>query len=291
LEPPRYSYKDFAAWQYGLLTNGELKTYQDFWFDKFKNGIRRASFPVSQPDDLDFPIEKSCVFEVNTAGTKRLVTLSSSLSTTLFVSLLASVKALLRWYNGFDEIVVGTPSTGRVHGEVENIVGYFGNVLPLTTEISMDLTFAGLIANAKQTLREAITYDTYPLDRILMDLKDGGCIDTLKLFDVLVVMNTTFQPLDANGLRITDISVETQNTKYDVLFFFELINDRIQCRIEYNRNLFGSATISLIRTRLQYLLERFGENPNVKLSDVFEMMEDHMTASSQTLITSINIDL
>ena len=63
--------------------------------------------------------------------------LAQSLGSSLFVTVLAAFKLLLRRYSGRDDLVVSTPSLGRNRPELQGgLVGCFVNLIALRTNMA-----------------------------------------------------------------------------------------------------------------------------------------------------------
>ena len=63
--------------------------------------------------------------------------------------LLALYFVLLHKYSNQNEIVVGTPSSGRTHPDVERTVGVFINMLPLKNTIRTESLFLDFLARVE----------------------------------------------------------------------------------------------------------------------------------------------
>ena len=61
------------------------------------------------------------------------------------MTLLAAFQALLSRYSGQDDIVVGAPIANRNRAEVEGLIGFFANTLPLRADLAGDPTFRELL--------------------------------------------------------------------------------------------------------------------------------------------------
>ena len=58
-------------------------------------------------------------------------------SSSLFATVLAAFKVLLRRFSGRDDLIVGTPSSGRGRPDLEgNLVGCFVNLVALRTNMA-----------------------------------------------------------------------------------------------------------------------------------------------------------
>src|SRR5258707_939775 len=104
------------------------------------------------PAGLDLPTDKprpavqsfrgaTEVFSLPAPLVERLKALGRQDQATLFMILEASFAALLHRYTGQDDILVGTPITGRTQRETEPLVGNFINVVVLRARFSERLTF------------------------------------------------------------------------------------------------------------------------------------------------------
>ncbi len=70
-------------------------------------------------------------------GVEQLKQLAQRCGSSLFVTVLAAFKVLLRRYSGRDDLVVGTPSSGRNRPDLEGgLVGCFVNLTALRTDMT-----------------------------------------------------------------------------------------------------------------------------------------------------------
>src|SRR6185295_10343806 len=83
--------------------------------------------------------------ELSPELTRGLKALSLHEKASLFMTLLAAFQVLLFRYSGQDDIVLGSPIAGRNRGELEGLIGFFVNTLPLRTNLSGDPTFLDLL--------------------------------------------------------------------------------------------------------------------------------------------------
>ena len=93
--------------------------------------------------------------------------LSRQLGVTPFMTLLAAFQVLLHKLSGQREIVVGSPIAGRNRQEVEPLVGFFVNTLPLRTTVDRTATFRDLLARVRESSLEAYANQDIPFERIV----------------------------------------------------------------------------------------------------------------------------
>ena len=82
------------------------------------------------------------------------------------MTLLAGFNALLYRYTGQTDIVVGTPVAGRNRAEIEHLIGFFINTLPLRTDCSGEPTFRELLRRVREVALGAYAHQDLPFERI-----------------------------------------------------------------------------------------------------------------------------
>jgi hypothetical protein len=129
-------YADFAAWQQGWLQGDDVG-------NSWPTG--KTTWPMRQPVNLptDLPRPKLQSTRPYPAHPTAVPAISHALrhlqpghNSTLFMTLFAAYNVLLYRYSQQDDIVVGTPIANRNHPGIENLIGFFVNMLPLRTRIS-----------------------------------------------------------------------------------------------------------------------------------------------------------
>jgi hypothetical protein len=134
LSPLRIHYKDFTAWQNGLLAGPEAEQRRRYWHAKLA-GAPALDLP------LDFPRPAVMGFAGGTVCTtldggqlRELQCRVQGISP--FIVLVALVKVLLYRYTGQRDITVGCPITGREHPDLEGQIGFFVNTLVLRDRLN-----------------------------------------------------------------------------------------------------------------------------------------------------------
>src|SRR5205814_7250795 len=103
--------------------------------------------------------------------TESLRALAKTEETTLFTVLLAAFKALIYRYTQQEDLIVCSPVAGRNRVEVEGLIGFFVNTLPLRTRLADDPTFEELLARVRQVTLGAMAHQDVPFDRLVEELQ------------------------------------------------------------------------------------------------------------------------
>ncbi len=129
-------YADYAIWQRGLLKGDVLENQLKYWREKLQGNPSapelmtdhaRTLTPSFRGRNLAQPLGKEL--------SDSLRNLANREGVTLFMLLLAALKALLYRYTQQEDIIVGSPIAGRNQFETEGLVGFFVNTLALRTRV------------------------------------------------------------------------------------------------------------------------------------------------------------
>src|SRR5262249_25047520 len=98
---------------------------------------------------------------------RRLKALSQRHGVTLHMVLLASCATLLSRRAGQAEIVIGTPIANRRRAELEGLIGFFVNTLPMRIDLSGSPSVAELLARVKAVSVAAQSHQDLPFEQII----------------------------------------------------------------------------------------------------------------------------
>ncbi|MBR7559910.1 hypothetical protein KC218_25525, partial [Mycobacterium tuberculosis] len=85
---------------------------------------------------------------------------------TLYSVILAAFQAYLHRLTRSDDVVVGVDYAGRQQPELEGLIGFFVNVLPVRSRQLPGSTFAQFLAQGREQLLNAFEHQDLPLDMI-----------------------------------------------------------------------------------------------------------------------------
>src|SRR5258705_123925 len=98
------------------------------------------------------------------------------------MTLLAAFEMLLHRYTQQDDIVIGTAIANRHHGETEDLIGFFLNILVLRTKLSSHLTFRKLLQQVKEVALTAYEHQDVPFDKLVEELQPERQLNRNPLF-------------------------------------------------------------------------------------------------------------
>ena len=78
---------------------------------------------------------------------------------------LAAFAVLLHRYSHQTDIVVGSPTAGRGRTELEDLIGFFANTLPLRLHMAGEVTFDQLLERVSRSRSTSTTIRSAPFEK------------------------------------------------------------------------------------------------------------------------------
>ena len=185
--------------------------------------------------------------------------------TTLYTLLLTAFNVLLWRYTGEDDIAVGTVSMDRQQEAFAAVFGCCLNTLVMRTDLSGDPPFAELLARVHRATLEALAHGRYPFLKLVERLQGQRDPSRHPLFQVAFVLEPGLSE-HASGWTVSQLDVQHDTAKFDLLLELEQRSGGIIGRFEYNTDLFEDATIARMAAHFETLLEGIVANPDARLS-------------------------
>src|SRR5262249_33626930 len=133
----------------------------------------------------------------------------------LFMVLLAVFQTVLHCYTGQNDFLVWTPVANRTRKELEGLIGYFLNLLPLRATVQDDASFRGVLLRARETTLSALANQDVPFEK-LIDVLQPQRIQRQPLFQVLFVLHNVPLPnAEVSGLTIRDFEIDSGTANFE----------------------------------------------------------------------------
>ncbi len=221
--PLPLQYADFAVWQRAVLTGGRLAAETAFWRDQLAGAPTLLALPTDRPRPMVAATQgDSVAIPLSPALVARVEAWARGRGATLFMALLAGFQAMLHAETGADDLLIGTDTAGRPAPELEGLIGFFVNVLPLRSRRTPGLSFDGLLDQTRRTALDAFEHEALPFDRIVEAVGVPRDRSRNPLVQALFVLqNTPGAPLRLPGLSIVQTPPRDRQSKFDLALFLE----------------------------------------------------------------------
>ncbi len=277
------TYLDFVSWQSNLMTGIEGENSWNYWKEQLSGEL-----PV-----LNLPIDhfRPAIQTYHGAVRSRMISLelsekirqlSEQTGTTIFTILLAVFKVLLFRYSNQEDIIIGTPTTGRSNKDFFNVVGYFVNPLPIRTKIQGDVSFQDYLQILRNVVLGALNHQDLPLPVIVERLHPERDPSILPLFQVMFIFQRShllFEEglsqfaigidglaMKVDGLTIENVVIDQKYSAFDLSMTMAQTNEGLGASITYNTDLFDDATIQRMLLHYETLLSGVLLEPDRKVA-------------------------
>jgi len=270
LEELPVQYADFASWQRGWLQGEVLARLVSFWKQQLAGAPEMLALPLDRPRP---PVQGSwgdrLRLRVPSTLAARLRSLSRSSEATLFMTLLAAFKVVLRYLSGQDDLVVGTNVAGRRQAATENLIGCFINQLVLRTALAGGDTFRDLLARVKDVALTAYAHQDLPFEKLVEELKPRRDPSRPLLYQVKVeLLNRLPVERCCRHVEVSRLQVGHPVVRYDLHLAFIDEGSELTGLLQYNTDLFEAATIERIAGHYEAVLAAVSEDPDLLLDDL-----------------------
>lgn len=258
---------DAAAWQRERLESGELEAKERFWLETLEGHPPLLALPSDRPRPEVQTFEGArCNVAFPDELTERVRACARALRATPFMVLLAGYASVLGRLAGQDDVVVGTPFAGRDRVELEPLIGFFADTLPMRIRLDGEPRFAEVVDRTRSAVLQALGAHEVPFYRIVERLRPERSAAATPVFQTLFGYQTgTGARLELAGLRITQIPVDPRTSRTDLTVTVHDVNGSISGLAEFDTALFEPDTIRSLVARWMRLLDAACADPELEV--------------------------
>jgi len=208
LPPLDYQYSDFATWQRTWLRGDLLNKQIDFWRERLTGAPSVHRLPLDKPR----PATLTCQGEVYTAylPEQHAITVKQYCENndiTPFIFFYTAFSALLCRLSNSNDMVIGTPLSGRTHKSLEGMIGLFVNTLALRTYIEDDMDFLHLLAANKNLILDSFSHQDLPFDILVDEVCTERTVNHSPVFQIMFAMQNN----ESGQLNLNDQNTHQSN--------------------------------------------------------------------------------
>jgi amino acid adenylation domain-containing protein len=260
-------YADYATWQREWLQDEVLKEEVAFW----KRQLDGA------PTLLELETDHPRQFLRTLRGAHHPVVFSEEVSqwlrefhrqegATLFMTLMAGFHALLWRYTGQNDILVGTPIAGRSHVELEQMIGFFVNMIPIRTNFSSRPTFRELIKQVRDSSLAAYTHQELPFDKLVEELQPRRSPGRNPIFQAILAFQNAAPKMSMAKVGLPAGVPVSADIKFDLEVHLQDTPGGVIGSFVYSPELFEPSFIARMVYHFERLFEKAMLEPDSELS-------------------------
>jgi amino acid adenylation domain-containing protein len=291
LDPPA-SYAAFMVRERERLEGRAAERHWEHWQKRLSGELPVCELPTDRPRPATRTFR---------GGTRtRRVKLPAS--RTLFPFLVAGLDVLLHRASGQTDLLVGSPTSGRLAPELDGTVGYLVNPVVLRSDLSGSPTFSQLLERVRSVAMGALRHQEYPFPLIVERLQPERDPARPPVFQVML----SFQKAHLEGtgdlaafalgiegavvrtgsLVFESLPLERRSSQLDLELMAAETSRGLELALTFNADLFEPATAERFLGHLETLLEaaardperRIGELPLLSAAEHQQLVEWNSTA-------------
>lgn len=232
---------------------------KEYWLKKLAGNPGKNGFPYDYQEAIEpavYPvgsgIRTSCLSS-QFSGTlfDRIQKMSNHSDPLLHIILTTTFTVLLHKYTGNNDVVIGT----AIYRQEEK-GDFINTILPLRSDVKMNMTFKELVLQVRQTLVEAINNQSFPVEMLPLELQISDANQRFALFDVAVLLENIHDKEDISHFN------------FAILANFNRMDEAVELKLEYCPLLYDHSTITRLLSHLTNLLHVVFENPGVTIERI-----------------------
>ncbi|MCP4151899.1 MAG: amino acid adenylation domain-containing protein, partial [bacterium] len=286
LEPPKVQYKDYSEWQNSEPVKEEIREQEDYWLKQYVGELPVLNLPYdySRPTLQRFEGNRE-EFTIGVNESRALYTIAGESGATLYMVVSALFYIFLCKLSGSEDIVLGTPTAGRRHADLEDVIGMFVNTLCIRNRPEGRKTFREFLREVKGVALEAFKNQEYPFEELVESVVINRDTARNPIFDVMFVL----QNVEVNDVSLPDLTLspypyEHKTAKFDINLEVIEKKDKPHVIFEYSTALFKKETIGRFISYFMQITASVIKNPGQEIYKIDILPE----AEKQRLLIDFN---
>ena len=272
LKPLRVQYKDYSEW----MRTRDLSEQKKYWQGVFKEPATVLDLPLDHLRPQTQSYTGSIINGMLTAKQKKAVDkLCRKTGATAYMVLLSTMMILLGKYSRQEDIVVGSPISGRTHKDTEPMMGMFVNTLAMRGYPKEDKKYLDFLKEVRESALKVYENQEYPFEELVESVEIQRDLSRNPLFDVMFVLQNNEQAnLEMNGLKMAGMESEHTIAKFDLTLGMSEAEDGYAMNWEYCTDLFEQGSVERMMKHFSHLVDELTANPEGKISELSMLDEE-----------------
>jgi Condensation domain/AMP-binding enzyme len=157
-------YTDFAHWQRDIYAEDSISFWQKH-LDGYESSLELPTDFLRSP--RSGRTSGRLEYKYSTEFSQALEKFAQTHGCTLFMSLLAGFALTVNRYTGKDDLCIGTTTSGRIFPEIEQLIGFFINILPLRISVDEDMSVREFMSSIRSTALAGYDHQVVPYEQII----------------------------------------------------------------------------------------------------------------------------
>lgn len=288
IEWPSSHYFDYAGQKNSSTADESLH----YWREQLATAPPLLRLPTDQArPQIQSSKGARIPLRISAIDEKRVNELCKRLGVTPYMFLVAAVSLMLSKLSNDEDIVIGSPVSGRSHNEFDRVVGLFSNTLALRTTVDREVSFSEYLKTVKATVLSAFAHQEVPFVSVVEMVNPERTLSYSPIFQTMLnFQSSTDFDRTENRFLVTEIDFDPQTSKFDLTFSLHAEHSGgLSGYLEYCSDIFHHTTAEGLVHRFVELIRSVALNPAAPMSqlggDAFIQNKDSL-CSKETCYSS-----
>ncbi|WP_440054275.1 amino acid adenylation domain-containing protein [Pseudoalteromonas sp. T1lg65] len=263
-------YADFAVWQRQQLEGQTLIEHQVFWQQHLQDAPPLHQLPLDRPRPKQ-PNSKALVYQqpLDLALSQALERQCEVFQVTPFMWLHTVFSLLIGQFSNSQDVVIGTPFSGRPQRQLESLVGFFINVLPIRMQYTPEQSFTSLLTQQKQRILDVHQHQSMPFEQIVELQQLPRELSHHGIFQITFALNPQVDMVpQLAGLSVIAQNEQPQQVKFDLELSCTQSASGLRFNWTYASALFDGKTVETLAESFIYLVEQVLASPDIAIAEL-----------------------
>ncbi len=263
---PARQYKDYSEW----MMKKDISKQKEYWINEFRDEVTALDMPLDYPRPHKQSYEGATVFRKtgNLLG-EGIKKLAKDTGSTEYMVFLATVMIVLSKYSRQEDIVVGSPISGRTHHDTEYMLGMFVNTLAMRGMPERNKKISSFLEEIKEKCLKAYENQEYPFEELLENIDIKRDVARNPLFDVLLVLqNNETREYHLGEAKVENIDIDSKVAKFDLSFSISEGIEGFDIFVNYCTDIYNRETAEGILEHYMVVLEEVIKKNDMLLGDI-----------------------
>jgi amino acid adenylation domain-containing protein len=276
-----FPYADFIADGDTYYDSERFKADSQFWFNRFRNQPGEKAFE-SLVSSVNNPALTSARKEIIISRKlyDQIAVFCSEYQCTAFHYFMTALLILNNRYNN-QLPCIGIPVFNRKNKRFKNTLGTFVNMLPFTPTFIAEQTFAAVLTQVKNELKEVYKHQGFPLFDLLQKVDSQGNIYNLSFS----YQKNTYEPVLGDAavtIKYLSSCEQQEDLAFHLLEYGETAD--LKLGVDYRSHLFTAEAIDTLMRHFNDLLHFLLRDPHRRINEIPFLA----AAEKEILLTTFN---
>lgn len=267
-------YSQYAVWNRATVdsvADGQLR----YWISVLHDtDSALAAVPADFPRPASQSMRTAIIpFEIAPRLHAAIRKLARTANSTTFMVVHAAVAAALSRFGGSNRTVIGSPSAGRGHEALDEMVGMFVGTVPLAVTVEPSGSFGDLLDAVRATDLDAFAHSELPFQHIVDAVATDRSLDRHPVFQVMLAFDNA-PHRSVEDLPLSVLQVPTHTSEFDLnLVLTETVTGHAESQgiagqIEYALDLYRGTTVEQFASVVLTILRAAVADPTFVVGDL-----------------------